>query len=86
MKAQKTLDDGEGDMYESLKLLADMADKLEAKRYKHGSIKFNSKEVIGLLFDIQKNEIKALASTLRYNPNHIKKEDIPKSNAVICRY
>ncbi len=45
MQAQKTLDDGFGDMYNDLKILLDMADKLEEKRYKNGSIKFNSKEV-----------------------------------------
>ena len=38
----------------------------------------NYQEIIAAIFDLNTNEIKALASTLRYDPNHIKKEDIGK--------
>ena len=38
----------------------------------------NYQEIIAAIFDLDTNEIKALASTLRYDPNHIKKEDTPK--------
>jgi len=39
---------------------------------------YNAKEVTGLIFDEDSFHIKAFASSNRYNPNHIKQEDIPK--------
>ena len=53
MKAQETLDNGFGDMYSELKVLSDLADKLEEQRKKDGSIEFNSVEV---KFKLDKNK------------------------------
>lgn len=53
MSAQKTLDNGFGDLYSELKALSDLADKLEEKRKKAGSIEFNSVEV---KFKLDKNK------------------------------
>ena len=40
--------------------------------------KSNSQEVIATILDLNTNEIKAIASTLRYDPNNISKQDISK--------
>jgi ribonuclease R len=45
IEAQKVLDSGKGEYFEELKVLTDIADKLEIKRVKNGSIQFNSTEV-----------------------------------------
>ena len=45
IEAQNILDDKHGDYFKELKTLIDIADKLEAKRVKNGSIQFNSTEV-----------------------------------------
>ena len=42
------------------------------------SLQTKSKEVIAAILDLNTNEIKAIASTFRYDPNLIKRSDIPK--------
>lgn len=45
IEAQKILDSGSGEYFKELKILTDIADKLEIKRVQNGSIQFNSTEV-----------------------------------------
>ena len=45
LEAQDILNKGEGDFYKELKILSDLADVLEKRRFKNGSIEFSSVEV-----------------------------------------
>ena len=47
---------------------------------------YDAKEVMGIEIDLYTGEIIALASSQRYDPNHITKEDIPKFSTHFNKY
>jgi ribonuclease R len=76
IEAQEVLDSGSGEFFEELKILTDIADKLEIKRVKNGSIQFNSTEV---KFELDENKF----PTNIYQKEHVHTMDLIEEFALL---